>query len=148
METSVEIEFLDIRKNQKYIELINNVVNTCFIEENLQNSNMYLNIILTNPKNIKSINKQYRNIDKETDVLSFPMFEKEELEKLISLNEWEYNDILGNLIYEFDENLHLNFQQEAKVKSKFTIKYLRKTGFKWHKLSNQYLNKFINLVRR
>ena len=29
---------------------------------------------------IRKLNKEYRNIDKHTDVLSFPMFEKEELE--------------------------------------------------------------------
>ena len=32
---------------------------------------------------IKKINKRYRKIDKETDVLSFPMFEKQELEEMI-----------------------------------------------------------------
>ena len=32
---------------------------------------------------IRELNKQYRNIDKETDVLSFPMFEKDELETKI-----------------------------------------------------------------
>ena len=92
-------------------------------------------------KYIKLLKKQNYKIN----VLDEKEF-KEKIKKILEDN--EYNDILGNLIYEFDENLHLNFQQEAKVKSKFTIKYLRKTGFKWHKLSNQYLNKFINLVRR
>lgn len=31
-----------------------------------------VNVILTNNKGIREINKEYRNIDKETDVLSFP----------------------------------------------------------------------------
>ena len=48
----------------------------------MNNSNIYINIILTDPNNIRKTNKQYRNIDKETDVLSFPMFEKEEIENL------------------------------------------------------------------
>ena len=45
------------------------------------------------------MNNQYRNIDKETDVLSFPMFEKEELEKLENANQ----DILGDIVISIDK---------------------------------------------
>lgn len=90
----VEINFLDIEENKKYEEIINTVVKKCFEEENLQRKNLYINIILTNPKNIKKINKQYRNIDKETDVLSFPMFEKEEIPNI----EGNIPDVLGDIV--------------------------------------------------
>ena len=36
-----------------------------------------INILITNDEGIRSINKATRNIDKATDVLSFPMFELE-----------------------------------------------------------------------
>lgn len=36
-----------------------------------------INILVTNDRGIKQINAQSRNIDKATDVLSFPMFELE-----------------------------------------------------------------------
>ena len=36
-----------------------------------------INILVTNDQGIRSINKASRNIDKPTDVLSFPMFELE-----------------------------------------------------------------------
>ena len=36
-----------------------------------------INVMITNDKGIRAINKASRNIDKETDVLSFPMFELE-----------------------------------------------------------------------
>ena len=75
----VEINFLDIEENKEYENTINKVVEKCFEEENLQNKNLYINVILTDPKNIRETNKKYRNIDKETDVLSFPMFEKDDL---------------------------------------------------------------------
>ena len=78
----VDINFLDIEENSKYIELINVVMEAAFKEEKLENSNTYINIILTNPENIRKTKKKYRNIDRETDVLSFPMFEKEEIEVL------------------------------------------------------------------
>ncbi len=34
-----------------------------------------INVLLTNNAGIRKINQAYRNVDRETDVLSFPMFE-------------------------------------------------------------------------
>lgn len=34
-----------------------------------------LNVLLTNDKGIRSVNREMRNVDKLTDVLSFPMFD-------------------------------------------------------------------------
>ena len=101
MEKYTEIEFLDIEENEEYKELILNVVRECFKTEHLENANMYLNVILTNPENIRKANKEYRNIDKETDVLSFPMFEKDEIEVIILKSKEEkiqINEVLGDII--------------------------------------------------
>lgn len=89
-----EINFLDIEDNKEYTKIITKVLDKCFEEENLNNKNLYINIVLTNPENIRRINKEHRNIDKATDVLSFPMFEKEELENITSSNQ----DILGDIV--------------------------------------------------
>lgn len=89
-----EINFLDIEENTEYVQILNKVLKECFLEENLKDKKLYVNIVLTNPENIRKMNKEYRNIDKETDVLSFPMFEKYELEERKSLNE----DILGDIV--------------------------------------------------
>lgn len=89
-----EINFLDIEENKEYSKTINKVLNKCFTEEKLKDKNLYINIVLTNPENIRKMNKEYRNIDKETDVLSFPMFEKEELEN----REVPNLDILGDIV--------------------------------------------------
>lgn len=94
-----EINFLDIEEKKEYIEILNKVLEKCFEEEKLNSEKLYINIVLTNPKNIKEINKQYRNIDKETDVLSFPMFEREELTKL----ENENPDILGDIVISIEK---------------------------------------------
>lgn len=94
-----EINFLDIEEKKEYIEILNKVLEKCFEEETLNSEKLYINIVLTNPKNIKEINKQYRNIDKETDVLSFPMFEREELTKL----ENENPDILGDIVISIEK---------------------------------------------
>lgn len=101
MEKFVQVEFVDIEEKEEYKELIERVVNTCFKEENLIYTNLYLNVILTNPENIRKANKEYRNIDKETDVLSFPMFQKQEIEELIEKSKTEeqvVEDVLGDII--------------------------------------------------
>ena len=42
-----------------------------------------ISVTLTDNAGIHQLNKEYRNIDKETDVLSFPMFEKEEIQHML-----------------------------------------------------------------
>lgn len=93
----VEIEYIGEEKKIEYEYQIQKVIKQCFMTENLMDKNLYINIILTTPTEIRKYNKQYRNIDKETDVLSFPIFEKEEIEK-IQKNGNEVPEVLGDLI--------------------------------------------------
>lgn len=93
-----EIQYLDIKEDNKYNKIIETVIKECFKVENLLDSKLYVSITLTNPENIRKFNKQYRNIDKETDVLSFPMFEKSELDKKIKENDFTTIDILGDMV--------------------------------------------------
>ena len=72
-----EVLYKDIEENKSYEELIKKVLTKCFEEEHLENSHLCITVTLTNPENIRKINKEYRDIDRATDVLSFPMFEKE-----------------------------------------------------------------------
>jgi len=88
-----EIIFLDIEENEEYLNIVNKVLNSCF-ESELKNKKLTVNVTLTNPKKIQELNKQYRNIDKATDVLSFPMFEKEELVNLDNKNYYILGDIV------------------------------------------------------
>ena len=104
-----ELEYSEIEQNPEYEQIINKVIKQCFKEEKLEKSKLYVNIILTTPANIKKINKEYINIDKETDVLSFPMFEKTELESKIKNNKFEYEDILGDIVISIER-----VQEQAK----------------------------------
>ncbi len=97
MQNKAEIEFLELEKNKEYIELINNVINKCF-EKEIKNKNLYVSIILTTPENIRKYNNEYRKIDKETDVLSFPMFKKEEVEEVINNTNSPIKDVIGDII--------------------------------------------------
>ena len=92
-----EVNFLDIDENTNYTNLIEKVIGQAFFIEGIENINLYINVILTNPENIKKANKEYRNIDKETDVLSFPMFEKHEIEDMLN-NGNNIQDVLGDII--------------------------------------------------
>ena len=66
-------------------------------------SKLIITVTFTNPEEIRKINKKYRKIDKATDVLSFPMFEKEELEQKIASKDFLYEDMLGDLIISIEK---------------------------------------------
>ncbi|MCX7694550.1 MAG: rRNA maturation RNase YbeY [Caloramator sp.] len=67
-----KIEFTDEMRN-----LINRAVEFTMKYENF-NKPYELSIIITDNEEIREINKQFRGINKETDVLSFPMLEYDE----------------------------------------------------------------------
>lgn len=92
------ISFLNIKENKNHIEFIKKVIDICFKVENLEKKELYVNIVLTNSKKIKETNKKYRNIDKETDVLSFPMFEKEELKNILEQNKIKIPYVIGDIM--------------------------------------------------
>ena len=98
-----QLEYLDLEENKKYEDIISKVVEQCFKEEKIKNSKLYISITLTTPSNIKKINNEYRKIDKPTDVLSFPMFEKEELDEKIQNQDFKYEDILGDIIISIEQ---------------------------------------------
>ena len=98
-----EVIYKDIDKNQNYNKVIERVLTQCFKEERLENSKLSITITLTTPENIRNINREYRNIDKATDVLSFPMFEKDELDKKIENQDFKYEDILGDIIISIEK---------------------------------------------
>lgn len=98
-----EIIYQDIEEKKEYEAIVKKALTQCFKEEGLENSKLYITITLTTPENIQKINKEYRNIDKATDVLSFPMFEKDELDEKIQRKAFEHEDILGDIIISIEK---------------------------------------------
>lgn len=98
-----EIIYKDIKPQEEYQKTIEKVITECYKQENIENTKLIVTITLTTPENIQEINKEYRNIDRTTDVLSFPMFEKQELEEKIKKQEFQYTDILGDIIISIDK---------------------------------------------
>ena len=98
-----KIECLDIENDNKYEKIISRVLEKCFEIEQLLDEKFIVSVTLTNPENIKLLNKKYRNIDKSTDVLSFPMFDKEEIDKIRKNLNIQYNDILGDMVISIEQ---------------------------------------------
>lgn len=93
-----EINYLDVEENKEYEQHIKYIINECLKEEKLEKKSLYINVVLTTPEQIRKINKEQRGIDKETDVLSFPMFEKDEIGQVPD----EQFDVLGDMVISLD----------------------------------------------
>lgn len=98
-----ELIYDEVEEKAEYEGIVKKVIETCFQEENMQKSKLYITITFTNPENIRKINSKYRNIDKATDVLSFPMFEKDELEKYLSEANFQHEDMLGDIVISIEK---------------------------------------------
>ena len=110
MKEFCEIIYKGIDTNEDYEKTIKKVVKECFKTEKLENTNLYMSITLTEPEEIKRINLEFRNIDRATDVLSFPMFEKDEIEEIVSKQEEDRGeDILGDIVISIEK-----VQEQAK----------------------------------
>ena len=76
------ITFIKEKINDFNIDIydyINNIVYSILEEEKLTADKIYISIETVSKEKIRQINKEYRNIDKSTDVLSFPIYDREEI---------------------------------------------------------------------
>lgn len=122
-----EILYQDIEEKKEYEEIANRVLTQCFQEEGLENTKLMITILLTTPKNIQEINKRYRNVDKATDVLSFPMFERDELANKIQKKDFWQEDILGDIIISIEKVIEQAKEYEHSFEREFS--YMLVHGF-------------------
>ena len=102
IQTAIDLSNLGLDKieeNDEYSKIIEKVVKECFEEEDLLKTHLYLSVILTTPNQIQEMNNTYRKINKATDVLSFPMFEKDEIPNIIS----EIEEPLGDIVISIEK---------------------------------------------
>ncbi|NLN47750.1 MAG: rRNA maturation RNase YbeY [Clostridiales bacterium] len=90
---------VDIETDDK--KFIESIIGTVFDCENCT-ANFEISVSLVNNEEIKGLNKQYRNIDSPTDVLSFPMIDYNELSNGFIrgdfLNESKKEVLLGDIV--------------------------------------------------
>lgn len=93
----VEISYNDVEKEANEEEIIGKVIETVLALEEIKHD-LDIYITLTNNEEIHKINKEYRDVDRPTDVLSFPMYEREEIPKLREEKQDDIEEILGDII--------------------------------------------------
>ena len=102
---TINIEYeTDIKLNLDYEKIINDVVNEAIDYEKCPYE-AEVNVILTDNEAIHQINNEYRQVDRPTDVLSFPMINYntpsgfDELEEDMNSNPQDYfNPETGELV--------------------------------------------------
>lgn len=92
------IKYVEDRVETNNIDLtekIKEIVKFILDEENINVEKVSICISKEDKIGIRKLNKEYRNIDKSTDVLSFPIFEKYELENIA--NQKDKNKVIKEL---------------------------------------------------
>ena len=93
----VEIEIKNVQTKGIEEKIIKDVVKCVLKQEKIKHT-VDVYITLTNNEEIHAVNKEYRDVDRPTDVLSFPMYEREEIELLKSKKQDDVEEILGDII--------------------------------------------------
>ena len=100
-----------IKNPNSYIDRKINKLNNKNIK--FKKKNIYFTLLLSGGRDIKILNKKFRNKNKATDVLSFPFYSKKELyQKLINEEEIYLGDIIINLNKIKDKKKSKNFKIE------------------------------------
>lgn len=98
----VEISIKTKKVNGNEEKIINKVVEAVLKQEKIKHD-LDVYITLTSNRGIHVINRQYREIDRPTDVLSFPMFQREEISNLKKKKNDNVEEILGDIIVSIDK---------------------------------------------
>ncbi|MBE1303948.1 rRNA maturation RNase YbeY [Clostridium botulinum] len=118
-----------IKVNEELENKIKEIIDYALKEEKV-NIDYEISVVFIDNNSIKEINKDYRNIDKATDVLSFPMLDYEEGEvfKDIYLNyEFDESDLdEGNLVL---GDIALSLEKAEEQSKEFGHSFLRETSY-------------------
>lgn len=105
MKLSIIYDYKDIKSSEndisEFSKDIRNCIKACLKMDSIQADMFEVYIKFTTNDEIQKINKEHRDIDKATDVLSFPMYEKVDLLKEIANNNLNSADIpitLGDIV--------------------------------------------------
>ncbi|KEI97384.1 heat-shock protein [Clostridium botulinum A2B7 92] len=118
-----------IKVDEEFENKIKEIIDYALKEEKV-NIDYEVSVVFIDNNSIKEINKDYRNIDKATDVLSFPMldYEKGEVFKDVYLNyEFDESDLdEGNLVL---GDIALSLEKAEEQSKEFGHSFLRETSY-------------------
>ena len=81
------VEYIKQQCNRDITNDVDAIVQIALKEKNIENQNVSISISAVDKEKIHEINKKYRNVDNPTDVLSFPIFSREEIDNFSNLEE-------------------------------------------------------------
>jgi len=106
----------------------------------VKNRNVNFSILLAGNQEVRKLNKQFKNKDKTTDVLSFPFYENVNSKKLKGKNVY-----LGDIILNFYKINKKNFKKD--FNRLWVHGFLHLLGHKHYKNKDFYkMNKLENLI--
>lgn len=116
------IEFVNEKEN-KDVDIKSKIYDIVYTILNLHDMDLqdvFVTIDSASKEDIKKINKEYRNIDKSTDVLSFPIYSRDEIKNIIekkskAFPEFELGDIVLclDIVYEQSEKYETGVIREV-----------------------------------
>ena len=92
---NVEI-FNETNENIENIEILKPLLEYARKKENLEDTELEFSVIIVDNKKIHEINKEYRGIDRPTDVISFALEDNEEIE-------FDHYRVLGDIYISIDK---------------------------------------------
>ena len=93
----IEVNYIEIEELPNEEKLIKYVIKNVLIAEEVKHD-VDVYVTLTNNSEIHEINKKFREVDRPTDVLSFPMYERDEIKSLKEPKRGDEEEILGDII--------------------------------------------------
>lgn len=98
------LDFIKIKTNfsetqiEEFKSKIHKIIELAVENENINADEIYVSISSASTLQIQKLNKEYRNIDKVTDVLSFPVFTRDEINNLKNASNNIKHVELGDII--------------------------------------------------
>lgn len=92
---NVEI-FNETNEEIKDLEILKPLLEFARIKENLEDTELEFSVIIVDNERIHEINKEYRGIDRPTDVISFALEDNEEIE-------FDHYRVLGDIYISIDK---------------------------------------------
>lgn len=81
------VNYIKEKCNRDITSDIEIIIQTALCEKKIENQKVSISISAVDKEKIHEINKEYRNVDRPTDVLSFPIFSREEIDLFSSLDD-------------------------------------------------------------